>query len=36
MYEVKLINNDEETVINAVSTDVEAPRITGSIKKGIK
>jgi len=35
MYEVKLINNDEETVINAVSTDVEAPRITGSIKKGI-
>lgn len=36
MYEVKLINNNEETIINIVSTDIEAPRLlNGSIKKGI-
>lgn len=35
MYEVKLINNGIETIINAVSTNIDAPRITGSIKQGI-
>ena len=35
MYEVKLINDDKETIINAVSTHVDAPRITGTIKLGI-
>ena len=35
MYEVKIINDDKETIINAVSTHVDAPRITGTIKLGI-
>ena len=35
MYEVKLINNDDEIIINAVSTSNEAPRITGQCKFGI-
>ena len=35
MYEVKLINNDDEIIINAVSTSKEAPRITGQCKFGI-
>lgn len=36
MYEVKLINNGEETIINAVSTENEAPRLlSGTIKYGI-
>lgn len=35
MYEVKLINGNKETIINAVSTHVDAPRITGTIKLGI-
>lgn len=35
MYDVKLINNNVETYINVTSTDQKAPRITGSIKKGI-
>lgn len=35
MYEVKLINDGIETIINAVSTHEKAPRITGSIKLGI-
>lgn len=35
MYEVKLINDDKETIINAVSTHIDAPRITGTIKLGI-
>lgn len=35
MYEVKIINGDEETIINAASTRIEAPRVTGSIKLAI-
>lgn len=35
MYEVKLINNEEEIIINAVSTNKEAPRITGQCNFGI-
>ncbi|BDU81633.1 phage tail spike protein [Clostridium perfringens] len=36
MYEVVLINNGVETVINAISSNPEAPRIpSGTIKKGI-
>lgn len=35
MYDVKLINNNEEVYINITSTDQNAPRIVGSIKQGI-
>lgn len=36
MYEVTLINGDEELIVHAVSTDVEAPRLlSGTIKIGI-
>ena len=35
MYEIKLINDGIETIINSASTYIEAPRITGSIKQGI-
>ena len=35
MYEVKIINDGNETLINAVSTSFEAPRITGQCKFGI-
>lgn len=35
MYEVKIINDINETIINAVSTSSEAPRITGQCKFGI-
>ena len=35
MYLVKIINDGVETVINAVSNNNKAPRITGTIKKGI-
>jgi len=35
MYQVTLINNGVETVINAVSTANGSPRIEGSIKQGI-
>ncbi|WP_302739100.1 phage tail protein [uncultured Clostridium sp.] len=35
MYEVKIINDSNETIINAVSTSSEAPRITGQCKFGI-
>lgn len=35
MYEVKIINDSNETIINAVSTRAEAPRITGQCKFGI-
>lgn len=36
MYQVTLINGEEETVINAVSTDIEVPRLlNGNIKYGI-
>lgn len=35
MYEVKIINDDNEIIINAVSTSNEAPRITGQCKFGI-
>lgn len=35
MYEVKIINDGNETIINAVSTSFEAPRITGKCKFGI-
>ena len=35
MYLVTIINDNVETVINAVSTDVNAPRISGTVKKGI-
>ena len=35
MYEVKLINGKEERIINAVSTSLNAPRITGTCKFGI-
>ena len=35
MYEVKIINDDNEIIINAVSTSNEAPRITGQCKFSI-
>ena len=35
MYEVSIINNNVGTVINALSTSFNSPRITGTIKKGI-
>ena len=35
MYDVKLINKNKETYINVTSTDLNAPRITGTIKQGI-
>ena len=35
MYQVTIINNKKETVINAVSSDKDAPRVTGNIKQGI-
>ena len=35
MYLVTIINNSVETVINAVSTDINAPRISGTVKQGI-
>lgn len=35
MYEVILENNGEKVVINAASTNIEAPRIIGEIKQGI-
>ena len=35
MYEVKLINSDEEIIINADSTSQDAPRVTGPVKQGI-
>lgn len=36
MYQVTIKNNDEEIIINALSTDIEAPRLlSGSIKHGI-
>lgn len=35
MYLVTIINDNVETVINAVSTDINAPRISGTIKQGI-
>lgn len=35
MYLVTIINDNIETVINAVSIDNEAPRITGTVKQGI-
>lgn len=35
MYEVVIINDTKEIVINAVNSDKNAPRITGNIKKGI-
>lgn len=35
MYLVKITNDNIDTIINAVSTNNNAPRITGTIKKGI-
>ena len=36
MYEVKIINDGNETIINALPTDIKAPRLlSGSIKYGI-
>ena len=35
MYEVKIINNKEETIINSVGASQFVPRITGSCKFGI-
>lgn len=36
MYQVTIKNEKEETIINALSTDIEAPRLlSGSIKHGI-
>lgn len=36
MYEVVILNNGEETIINAVSSNPEAPRLpSGTIKQGI-
>lgn len=35
MYFVKITNDNIDTIINAVSTNNNAPRITGTIKKGI-
>lgn len=35
MYEVKIINGADEKIINAVSTNINAPRISGKCKFGI-
>lgn len=36
MYQITLINNNEKVTVNAVSTDIEAPRLlNGNIKHGI-
>lgn len=35
MYEVKAVNTSEEIYLNIVSTEPDAPRITGTIKQGI-
>ena len=35
MYQVTIKNGNNKTIINAVSTHMKAPRITGSIKQGI-
>lgn len=35
MYEVKIINGTDEKIINAVSTNINAPRISGQCKFGI-
>ena len=35
MYLVIIINDNVETVINAASTDINAPHITGTVKQGI-
>lgn len=36
MYQVTIKNDNQETIINAVSTDIEAPRLlSGNIKHGI-
>lgn len=35
MYQVAIKNGNNKTIINAVSTHVKAPRITGEIKQGI-
>ena len=35
MYEVRLINDDQTTYINVSSTELGAPRVMGTIKKGI-
>lgn len=35
MYELKLINKNNETYINISSTNINAPRCTGTIKQGI-
>lgn len=35
MFLVTIINNNVETVINSVSANKEAPRITGTVKQGI-
>ncbi|WP_066679307.1 phage tail spike protein, partial [Clostridium septicum] len=36
MYEIYLINNNEKHIINAISTDINAPRLVdGNIKHGI-
>lgn len=35
MYEVKIINGADEKIINAVSTNINAPRISGQCKFGI-
>ena len=35
MYEVKIINDSNEIIINAVSTSCEAPRVAGQCKFGI-
>ena len=35
MFEVKLINGKDEKIINAVSTSLNAPRVTGTCKFGI-
>jgi phage minor structural protein len=35
MYQVTIKNGNNKTIINAVSTHVKAPRITGEIKQGI-
>lgn len=35
MYEVKIINGADEKIINAVSTNINAPRVSGQCKFGI-
>lgn len=35
MYEVKIINDTDEKIINAISTNINAPRISGQCKFGI-